>query len=562
MSTTPSFELIMRPGVAPEEAVHKPPLPPLGYASWEVDGLRIERNVSVPMRDGVRIYVDIYRPAGAAGEQGLATLLGWSPYGKHGLSDRLWPPAGVQPGWISRFTAFEAPDPAYWCPLGYAVVFPDPRGAWQSEGELRHNGRGEGEDCYDLIEWLAVCPWSNGKIGMTGVSYLAAIQYLVAALQPPHLAALNPWEGFSDWYREFGYHGGIRETGFAPRGSANLRFSRTRTEDTEANMRAHPLYDAYWQSKDVALQDITTPAFVVASWSDQGLHTRGTLEAFKHMSSRQKWLEVHGRKKWAHYYQPSSREKQRQFFDHFLKGTDDRVLSWPPVQIEVRQSAAHYTIRNENEWPLARTRYTPLYLDATTGTLAGSQPATAAVVSYNSESPAERAHFDYTFREPAELTGHMKLRLWVRTEEADDMDLFVALQKLDRSGQEVGFVFYAFYENGPVALGWLRASHRELDVQRSSSYQPVHRHVREIPLERGVPTPLDIEIWPSSTQFEAGESLRVVVQGHDIYTEALPNLPFARHQELRNRGRHILHTGGAFDAHLLVPLIPRKVTSP
>ncbi len=101
----------MRPGVPPEEAVHKPPLPPLEYVSWEEDGLRIERNVSVRMRDGVRIYVDIYRPAGAAGEEGLATLLGWSPYGKHGLSGRLWPEAGVQPGWISRFTGIRGSRP-------------------------------------------------------------------------------------------------------------------------------------------------------------------------------------------------------------------------------------------------------------------------------------------------------------------------------------------------------------------------------------------------------------------------------------------------------------------
>ncbi len=276
------------------------------------------------------------------------------------------------------------------------------------------------------------------------------------------------------------------------------------------------------------------------------------------MSSGQKWLEVHGRKKWAHYYQPSSREKQRQFFDHFLKGTDDRVLSWPRVQLEVRQSAATYTVRNEDEWPLARTLYTPLYLDAATATLTQAQPAAAAIASYDSESPSGRARFDHTFSQATELTGHMKLRLWVSTTAADDMDLFVALQKLDRNGREVGFVFYAFYENGPVALGWLRASHREIDPQLSSSYQPVHRHVRELPLKSGVPVALDIEIWPSSTQFDAGETLRVVVQGHDIYTDALPNLPFARHQELRNRGAHTLHTGGTFDAHLLVPLIPAR----
>src|SRR5690606_19644689 len=164
----------MREGVDPASAPHKPPLPPREYATWQEEGLLIERNLEVPMRDGVIILADVYRPAdGAAAD--LPILLGWSPYGKHGLSASLWPPSGVEPGWMSRFTAFEAPDPAFWCPRGYAVAFVDPRGAWLSEGDLRHNGIGEGEDCYDCIEWLAARPWSNGKVGMTGVSYLAAI---------------------------------------------------------------------------------------------------------------------------------------------------------------------------------------------------------------------------------------------------------------------------------------------------------------------------------------------------------------------------------------------------
>jgi putative CocE/NonD family hydrolase len=145
-------------------------------------------------------------------------LLGWSPYGKHNVSDRLaWPAAGVADGWMSAYTAFEAPDPMYWCPRGYAIVYPDPRGAWYSEGELRHGGRGEAEDCFDLIQWLGDQRWSNGKVGMSGVSYLTAIQWQVAPLRPPALAAINPFEGFSDWYREFAYHGGIPETSFLVR---------------------------------------------------------------------------------------------------------------------------------------------------------------------------------------------------------------------------------------------------------------------------------------------------------------------------------------------------------
>lgn len=553
--TDDAFELIMRPGVDPGSAPHKPPLPPRDYARWREEGLLIERNVEVPLRDGVKILVDIYRPENGA-DADLPILLGWSPYGKHGLSASLWPPAGVEPGWISRFTAFEAPDPAYWCAQGYAVVFADPRGAWLSEGDLRHNGIGEGEDCYDCIEWLAALPWTNGRVGMTGVSYLAAIQYLVASLKPPHLAAINPWEGFSDWYREFAYHGGIRETGFLPRGSDNLRFSLNRTEDTNANVQAHPLHDAYWRSKEVDLEEIDVPAYVVASWSDQGLHTRGTIEAWRKMASREKWLVIHGQKKWANYYRPESRAKQAAFFDHFLKGTDSELDSWPPVSIEVRESAHVLRERREREWPLARTEYRPLYLDASAAALRDAPPSRGAAVRYDPRDEAGGAVFDLRFAADTELTGYMKLKLWVEARDAEDMDLFVAIQKLDAEGDPVGFHFYAFYDNGPAALGWLRVSHRALDDVRSTPWQPIHSHVREDLLRPEEIVPVEVEIWPSSTHFRSGETLRVLVKGMDIYRDSLPNLPFARHEDLRNRGVHVIHTGGGFDSHLLVPFIP------
>lgn len=550
------FELIMADSVDPATAFGKPPLPPRDYARWEEDGLLIERNVAVPMRDGVTILVDIYRPADAA-EADLPILLGWSPYGKHGLSATLWPPSGVQDGWMSRFTAFEAPDPAFWCPRGYAVVFADPRGAWLSEGDLRHNGLGEGEDCYDCIEWLAALPWTNGKVGMTGVSYLAAIQYLVASLKPPHLAALNPWEGFLDWYRDFARHGGIRETGFVPRGSSNLRFGLSRYEDTAANVIAHPLMDDYWRSKEVGVEAIEIPAYVVASWSDHGLHSRGTMEAFKRMSSPRKWLEIHGQKKWANYYRPESRERQALFFDHVLKGAENGVDQWPPVSIEVREAANVATVRDEREWPLARTDYRPLWLDAGNGTLAETPRKVEAETSYDPLDEAGEAVFTHRFAHDTELTGHAKLKLWVEARGAQDMDLFVALQKLDAAGQPVGMTFYAFFENGPVALGWLRASHRALDPVRSRPWQPFHTHEREDLLEAGNVVPVEVELWPSSTLFHAGESLRVVVKGMDIYRDALPNLPFARHEDLRNAGTHVIHTGGHYDSHLLVPIIPK-----
>ncbi len=214
--------------------------------------------------------------------------------------------------------------------------------------------------------------------------------------------------------------------------------------------------------------------------------------------------------------------------------------------------------RAENEWPLARTEYRKLWLDAgpaasASGTLSDTPRAAPAELRYDAREG--RAVFDYRFAQDTELTGHMKLKVWIEADGSQDADVFVAIQKLNAAGEPVGFTFYAFYENGPVALGWLRASHRALDAGRSTAWQPVHPHDREEFLAPGQTVPLEIEIWPSATLFRAGETLRLVVQGSDIYTEALPNLPFARHQNTRNSGQHVLRTGGKFDSHLLVPVV-------
>jgi hypothetical protein len=253
---------------------------------------------------------------------------------------------------------------------------------------------------------------------------------------------------------------------------------------------------------------------------------------------------------------PRSRERRHTFFDHFLKGRRTALAAWPKVRLEIRERAGVAEERAEAEWPLARTNYRPLWLDASAGALLQEQPPGESAASYD---PAEgQAVFDFDFAADTELTGHMKLRLWVESDVGGDMDLFVAVQKLDRDGKIVGFCFYSFYEDGPVALGWLRTSHRSLDPDKSTPWQPFHSHDREEPLAPGEAVPVDIEIWPSATLFRAGETLRLIVSGKDIYAEGLPGLPFARHERLRNRGLHLIRTGGRHDSHLLVPEIPPK----
>lgn len=549
------FQPLMRPGVDPFSATHKPPLPPAEYGRHIEKGLVIERNCVIPLRDGVEIFCDLYRPEGA--ERDLPILLAWGPYGKHGLSNNVfWPRSGVNPEWLSELTPFEGPDPVWWGAQGYAVAIVDPRGAWLSGGDFHHNGIQEAEDCADAIEWLGRLPWGNGRVGMTGVSYLAAIQYLVAPLKPGPLAALNPWEGFSDWYREFAYHGGILDTGFLPRASDNIRFSLNRTENTWENIKAHPLIDEYWESKLLDLEGITQPAYFVASWSDQGLHLRGTIEAWRRCSSEQKWLDIHGQKKWANYYLPASRDRQLAFFDHFMRDRPTAVTAWPKVRMEVREQHGVAEERAEQEWPLARTEYRRLWLDGVQGALRDTVPATGEVIYDATEG---QTVFDWRFDRETEISGNANLTLWVEADGSDDMDLFVALQKLDADGQPVGFTFYAFFENGPIALGWLRASHRALDPELSSPERPVHPHSHEERLKPGECVPVEIELWPFSVRFAPGESLRVVVAGSDIYKrEEGLMLPFALHEDTRNAGRHIIRTGEDYPSSILLPFIPGK----
>jgi putative CocE/NonD family hydrolase len=288
------------------------------------------------------------------------------------------------------------------------------------------------------------------------------------------------------------------------------------------------------------------------------MHTRGTLEGFKRIASEQKWLEVHGRKKWAYYYEPESVRRQQAFFDHFLKGVDSPLKDWPRVRLEVRERYYQGRMQSEQEWPLARTRYTSLYLDAQSHSLQLEPLIAESRCRYRSDDAAEnpdQAVFNYRFDKTTDLIGHMKLRLWAAAEDAEDMDIFIATQKIDRQGKVVPFAFWAHFENGPIALGWIRASHRELDPELSTDWQPVLKHQRELKLIPGEPVCLEIEIWPSGTRFEAGESLRLVIQGSDVYKYPKPTMA-DRHEESVNRGYHTILTGGTYASHLLVPVIP------
>jgi predicted acyl esterase len=539
------------PRSSPESRAGRPPEPRAEHRG----AMLIERDVPVTTAAGHVIRIDVYRPA----EGRVPALVAWSPYGKHNPAPigTIYPASGAKPEHMGPLTTFEAPDPDYWVPHGYAIITADVPGTWYSTGPATFLSPEEAEDYRDLIEWAGVQPWSTGRIGTSGVSYLTSSQWRVAELNPPHLAAINPWEGWSDTYAEVARHGGIPETSFWPyiweRWGAS---AGDVIEDLEAETAAHPFDDEFWRSKAAQLERIRVPAWVVGSWSDQGLHTRGTLEGFRRMSSEQKWLDVHGRKKWAEYYLPEQVERQRQFFDHFLKGEENGWGDRPRVLVEEREAAYVGRMRAAETWPLPEVEYRSLYLAP--GRLVEEALEEEQVVEYDGLGSGLRprqAVFEHVFAERTVLIGHATAELQVSAPDAPDMDLFVALFKRDAAGAVVGFPHYAQFEDGPVALGWLRVSRRELDTERSLPSLPVLAHRRDLPMAEDGPTAVTIEILPSGTVFEAGESLVLVVQGRDVLDYAAP-LTYPRHHQTVNAGRHRIHTGGEQPSRLILPHVP------
>jgi putative CocE/NonD family hydrolase len=320
-------------------------------------------------------------------------------------------------------------------------------------------------------------------------------------------------------------------------------------EDFLIQRAAHPLDDSYWASKRPILENIEAPALVCASWSDHGLHTRGSIEGFERISSSRKWLFTHGRKKWETFYGEEALALQKRFLDHFLRDVDNGMDRVPKVRLEVRKGYYRQEVRNEESWPRSSVQPAVLYLCANTSSLQREPAASKGKVQYQSASRNGRAVFSVRFERAVELIGSMRLKLWVSTSEGDDLDLFVVLRKLDSHGSEVFFSGYNGYARDGVAKGWLRASHRELDRSRSTPIRPWHSHTRVQKLSSGDIVPLEIEVWPSATLFEAGSTLQLTIQGHDA-----ARYPAFRHGKLVNRGWHSIFTGGLYDSCLAVPL--------
>ncbi|MED5812005.1 CocE/NonD family hydrolase [Mycolicibacterium sp. 050232] len=529
-------------------------------------GIVLEKDVAVTMRDGVTTYVDILRPAEA---EKVPVIVAWSPYGKgEGSAPAamgVFGLVGLDNGIVSGLHKFEGPDPAYWCAQGYAICNPDVRGVSDSQGDSVLWDRQEGEDCHDLIEWLAAQEWCTGKVAMSGTSYLAVAQWFAAAERPRHLAAINPWEGVSDVYRDLVMRGGMPDTGFARQLRDNSYWGKSRKEDILAEVDRYPLMNALWQNKIPRVDRIDVPAYVVASYSNS-LHTVGTFRAWRGMGSEQKWLRIHNTQEWPDYYDETNREDLRRFFDHFLKDEDNGWEDTPRVRYVVLdlEGGGHVNLPADR-FPPPDVTYAKYFLDVSTRTLLTESPIAEATAPYDAESNPGMVSFIVRFDQEITMVGYPKAHLWVEAKGADDMDLFVFVQKLNAQGAPLqeftvpnqSATIHDLTEHGASILrykgsaGRLRVSMRHLDATMSTDEIPVHSFDRVEKLGPGEVAEVEVDLAPIGLVFYPGEQLRLVISAKDLFGPWMPGL---REYVPQNSGRHIVHVGGSRASYLQLPV--------
>jgi uncharacterized protein len=563
----------------------------------------VERDVEIPCSDGSLVRADVFRPDTGTPVPVVMTL---GPYGKglryaegYAASWRWMTERhpDLLPGSSRELMNWETVDPEIWVPWGYAVVRVDSRGAGRSPGRLDIFCAREIEDFHDAIEWAGTRAWSNGRVGLNGISYYAITQWLVAARQPEHLAAIIPWEGANDHYREFGRHGGILCNVFAERwypaqvlsvqhgnagaprdpwldgpvsgpeelGAAELAGLRT---DPVAEVLARPLDGPYYRERSADLSRVRVPFLSAANWGGLGLHARGNFEAFVQSPAEHRYLEVHTGRHEEFFYLDECMALQKRFLDHFLKGADNGWDAHPPVLLSLRRPFSEAVERRaEQEWPLARTRWTSSYLHADRS-LAGRPPDAPGTVGFAADGDP------VTFTTPplereTELTGPLSATLFVSSS-TTDADLFLTLQAFAPDGREVEFLG-AIDPHTPLSQGWLRASHRALDPARSTEWRPWHPHDRAEPLTPGEVYEVRVEIWPTCIILPPGYRVTLQVSGHDFARETGPGTAeatglrgsgLALHTHPADRpaevfaGRTTLHVGPDTPSRLLLPVVP------
>jgi uncharacterized protein len=516
--------------------------------------MKVERDVKVVMRDGVRISVCVYRPVV---EGRVPALFAASPYQHEFDSVPAFP----------LFLWRETGPIEWYVGQGYAYVHADVRGSGRSDGEFGFMDLTEQEDYVELIAWITQQPWSNGRVGGIGQSYYAMAQWLMATLNPPGLACIAPYDGLVDQYRCSNYHGGIfcnyRSSWYANlradnqhrpaggRGRAPMRF------DLVGAITEHTLYDDWWRERSAfeRLGEIKVPVLSIGHWGKMGLHLRGNILGFEEVKAPKK-LVVTGAKNVheAHHQFDQVEFHQKEllpFYETHLKGANNGFMGGAPVRLYVRGIDRW---REEEEWPLPRATYVSYFLrKGPSGSVTSLNdgglsteppPADEAATSYTypdwqwmngvvvtgpdgRPDPVRRV---LTFTSPPlaadlEVTGPIVLELYASSDQIDTRFIVKLADQHPQDEKERERLAQPAFTN--VSKGWLLASHREKDPTRSTELRPFYTHANPQPLTPGEIYRFDIEVLPIAYVFKRGHSIRLeIVNGDSALTDAVFTHPY------------------------------------
>jgi len=540
--------------------------------------LIVEKDVRIPLRDGALLYGDIFRPDG--GSERFPVIMTTGPY----MKDKLWivPEDLEEPQ--NEYMNWETANPLWWCPRGYALLRVDSRGSGKSPGKSEPSSYQEAVDTYDCIEWVAKQPWCNGSVGTLGISYHANFQWRVAGLQPPSLKAIMPWEGRADQYRDQAYHGGIFAMGFIASWHHMQIAHHLLGEPAAYNPDAfnnnllweymrHNLDSDFWRRCSAQWDKITVPVYSVGNWGGFAMHLRGNTEGYMRAASANKKLRIHTGSHYHPFHSEEGRLEQLRWFDHWLKGVDTGIMDEPRVKLEIRTggSKQRYPFRFEDDWPIARTRWTKMYLQpqregSSTGEAEGrlvlEAPAATAKITYPASPQSRHFHGGRTgvsfetapMAQDTEVTGPLVLNIWVSST-SKDMDIMATLRNIGPDGKDVCELGQRGEPVPCVTKGWLRASHRKLDPQKSLPYRPYHAHDERQWLTSGEAVECQVEIWPTSMVFGKGHKIRLDIGPRDgVGTGHFTHY----HADYNDGAQNTIHAGGDKASYLLLPVIPPK----
>ena len=551
--------------------------PQYAMRPWETD-------ISLEARDGTQLWADVCRPDA---EGKFPALVSLSPYGKD--MQHLPAPVGKLSDYTRGTGGHESGMTEYFVPRGYAHVHADVRGISNSGGSYTHFGRKEQEDGYDIIEWVASQPWCDGNVAMLGMSYFAVSQLLVAILQPPHLKAIFVHDGYTDMYRQLAYHGGMFNFGFyhhiwrlfpthTTQPMSLEEFSEEEYRQKLQELRddytiqtypylykltlcpeynplvldllLHPFDGPFYQERSASphLDQIKVPIHCLSRWSAWAIHLPGAFEAYEKADAPKRltitetpWEGGFGRP----WYE--NHDLVLRWYDHWLKGNDTGVMDEPPIKIFVKGPNVW---RYEQEWPLARTEWTKVYLRlgcalSETPPEPHERPDTFANEPWL--SPGEKSptllYATQPLEDDMEVTGPVALNFFAALS-AEDANFIVSLWDVPEKGERV-----------QVTKGWLRATHRELDEKKSTFYRPYHTHTRTLPVVPGEVYPYSIDIRDTCYVFPKGHRLQLEIRGNSSPWE---DFFIWFHLNNMHETEHSIYHDSRYASHLVLPVIPRQ----